>query len=58
MDFLQLAIAGLNFLGSAIGTFGHVGTFCASAGPALRIGSSGLDLPTAIRIALVGTPTC
>lgn len=61
MNFVDLAVAALNFLGSLFGTFGHVGTVCASTPPvALHVtAQSGLELAQAtIRSALVGTPTC
>jgi hypothetical protein len=54
VNFIDLIVAGLN---SLVG-LGHIGTVCASVAPALRVGSSGLDLPGTIRMALTGTPTC
>lgn len=60
MNFIDLAVAALNFLSSLAG-LGHIGTLCAST-PAMALhvtAQSGLEVAQAtVRTALTGTPTC
>lgn len=57
MDWIGLVIAGLQFFGSLVGTFGHVGQVCVNTPVAIHVtANSGLEMSPTLRGALIGTP--